>query len=239
MPKVHVCLSPDLFSLYADRESIVVVTDVFRATTTMCLALDGNVNSIFPVATVAEALECKPKDETIYAAERNGKIVNGFQYGNSPKPFLGKEKIAENMVISTTNGTRMISLAKKDHEVVVGAFVNISAVEEYLVKQNKSVIICCSGWKGKFCLEDTLFAGALAKRLKNHNQFDHNCDSLRASEQLYTLAEEDVFQYLKQSSHRNRLKALDIEEDIHICLKEDISTVVPILKGNTLTKANI
>lgn len=236
MAKIQVCLSPELFHLYADRKSLVVVTDIFRATTTMCLALDGNVNSIKPVETIAEALELKNQENTIFAAERDGSIVYGFDYGNSPQPFLKENFIAENMVISTTNGTRMISLAKDGHEVVVGAFVNVSKVAEYVESTKKDVIICCSGWKGKFCLEDTLFAGALSKILLQNKDNNHNCDSLLTAVQLYDSAKEDLNTYLKTSSHRNRLKKLNIEEDINICLTKDISNSVPILKEDKLIK---
>ena len=151
--KVRVCLTPDLFHLYADRKSIVVVTDVLRATTTMCFALGSNISKVKPVMTVEEALEHKGDDSFILAAERGGKIVNGFDYGNSPQPFMNADHKGKNMVVTTTNGTRMINIAKKDHEVAIGAFVNLKAITKWATQQNKDIIICCSGWKGKFCLE--------------------------------------------------------------------------------------
>ena len=86
--QLKVCLSPDLFHLYADRSSQVIVTDVLRATTTMCLALSSQVAQIKPVMTVEEALEFRDDPNYILAAERNGKIVKGFDFGNSPQPFM-------------------------------------------------------------------------------------------------------------------------------------------------------
>ncbi|MCT4663921.1 MAG: 2-phosphosulfolactate phosphatase [Flavobacteriales bacterium] len=240
MTNIQICFSPELFPLFSDRKSIVVVVDVLRATTTMCHALDGCVEKLFPVATVAEAMNKKDElnGSAIYAAERDGKIVKGFDYGNSPQPFLGKEFKTQNMVLTTTNGTRMINMAKNDHEVIIGSFSNITAITNYLKDRKEDVIICCSGWKGKFCIEDTLFAGALAKNLLESKEFEHNCDSVLSSVALYNDAESDLYGYLETSSHRKRLKDLSIEEDVKICVSKDLTNVVPVLKGAYLVNGN-
>ncbi len=231
---IRVCLSPDLFHLYADRQSIVIVNDILRATTTMCFALGSNISKIKPVMTVEEALEYRDDDSFILAAERGGKIVNGFDFGNSPQPFMNADYKGKNMVMTTTNGTRMINIAKKDHKVAIGAFVNLKAITKWAIEQNKDIIICCSGWKGKFCLEDTLFAGALSKNLLESNQFEMDCDSTRAAINLYDTAKDDLYDFLKSSSHRNRLKNLNIDKDVVICVSPDLVDVVPVLKGDFL-----
>lgn len=232
--KVQVCYSPALFSAYSDRESIVVVTDVLRATSAMCAAFESGIMSIMPVSTVAEALEYKDEPDYLIAAERNGKIVKGFDLGNSPIDILKHNLQGKNLVVTTTNGTKTINVAKRDHQVVVGSFLNIGAVEQWLLNQDKDVIILCSGWKDTFCLEDTLFAGGLAQRLCSHDAFEPDCDGAQGAMLLYDQAQEDLFGFLERSSHRKRLQDLNIFEDVKFCLQQNTTSKVPVLKGDVL-----
>ena len=128
---IKVCLSPSLFPIYSDRKSIVVVVDILRATSAICTALDLGVKSIIPVSTIEDALDLKDCDNHILAAERNGKVVRGFDIGNSPTDYLNKDFQDKKMVLTTTNGTRAINIAKRDHQVVIGSFLNIDALTGY------------------------------------------------------------------------------------------------------------
>lgn len=125
---IKVCLSPSLFPIYSDRKSIVVVVDILRATSAICTALDLGVKSIIPVSTIEDALDLKDCDNHILAAERNGKVVRGFDIGNSPTDYLNKDFQDKKMVLTTTNGTRAINIAKRDHQVVIGSFLNIDVL---------------------------------------------------------------------------------------------------------------
>ena len=157
--QIKVCLTPALFPLYADRKSIVVVVDVLRATSAMCTAFHNGVKKIIPVSTVEEALELKDASNHILAAERNGKQVRGFDFGNSPLQYQDNDVKGKTLVMTTTNGTKAINIAKRDHQVVIGSFLNINALVNWLSKQQKNVVILCAGWKNDFCFEDALFAG--------------------------------------------------------------------------------
>lgn len=163
---LQVCLTPKLFNLYADKKSIVVVVDVLRATSTMCIAFENGVDRIIPVSKVEEALEYRSSGENfILAAERNGKPVKSFDFGNSPQSYVNMDVEGRTVVMTTTNGTKSINMAKKDHKVVIGSFLNLQAIAEWLISRDEDVIIFCAGWKDKFNLEDTLFAGALSELL--------------------------------------------------------------------------
>ncbi len=233
-PNLQVCLSPDLFHLFSDRKSTVVVVDVLRATSSMCLAIENGIDEIIPVSTVEEALEYKNGKDFILAAERNGQMVKGFDFGNSPQQYQNTEELeGRTLVMTTTNGTKMINIAKEDHEVVIGSFLNITALVEWLTEKGKDVIICCSGWKGRFCLEDTLFAGALSAKLMGEG-FHSDCDSVLASGRLYNASKKDLFQSLEDSSHRKRLSNLSTNDDVQLCLAHDLTTVIPVLQGNSL-----
>ena len=95
-----------------------------------------------------------------------------------------------------------------------------------------NILCLCSGWQDKFNLEDTLFAGAVVHQIKK--SFSHFCDAAIAAEDLYLLAKSDLRTYLYKSSHSQRLKELDIENDIQFCLKQDCCKAIPGLVGDQL-----
>ena len=228
-------MKPKLFSLYADKKSIVVIVDVLRATSSMCIAFEKGVNKIIPVSTVEEALEYKNEDlDYILVAERNGKIVKSFDFGNSPQVYLDMDVKGKTVVMTTTNGTRSINIAKKDHDIVIGSFLNLNSLAKWLINQDRDIIIFCAGWKGKFNLEDTLFSGALVEKLVDSSLYDKSCDAAQASKVLWDSAKDDLYRFLEDSSHRKRLSKLKIDSDIHFCLQINKTSKIPILKDNFL-----
>jgi 2-phosphosulfolactate phosphatase len=208
-----------------------VVIDIFRATSSICYGIENGATEIVPVASVDE---CKSYEGQGYllAAERNGEVVNGFHFGNSPFSYT-KEKVAQKkVVLTTTNGTHAIQQAKAADKIIIGSFLNLDSLCEWLAKQNQDVLLLCSGWKNKFNLEDTLFAGAVVHKLKNN--FNHYCDAAIAAEDMYLLAKENLREYLYKSSHSQRLKELNIEDDIQFCLKQNICKTIPVLEEGKL-----
>lgn len=232
--QIKVCLTPELFPIYSDRKSIVVVVDVLRATSAMCTAFHYGISKIFPVSTVEDALDFKGAENHILAAERNGKRVSSFDFGNSPLQYQNTDVAGKTLVMTTTNGTKAINIAKQDHEVVVGSFLNIDALTDWLVAQGREVIILCAGWKGDFCFEDTLFAGALSDKLVASKQFYADSDSANGARMMYRNAQDEMFEFLEISQHRKRLAHLNIIEDVRFCLQENFTKVIPILKGDEL-----
>jgi 2-phosphosulfolactate phosphatase len=128
-------------------------------------------------------------------------------------------------------------VAREASRVIVGSFLNLDAVVEYLRKEQKDVLFLCAGWKNKFNLEDTLYAGSVAEQLIYKYSFNSVCDSTIAAMELYKLAKHDLYGFLANSSHRNRLEKLDLERDIRYCLTPNQCPVVPVLEGKFLVKA--
>ena len=232
---LHVCLSPALLSLYNVPEYIVVIVDIFRATSSICYGIENGAEAIIPVAEVDECLVYRDK-ETGYllAAERNGEVVSGFDFGNSPFSYT-KEKVAgKTVVLTTTNGTHALHLSRTAKKVVIGSFLNLTALCNWLKTQNENILLVCAGWKNNFNLEDTLFSGAVVEQLKAGNY--KTDDSAIAANDLYQLGKHDLNAYLAKTSHSERLKKLGIEADIAFCLNVDITTAIPVLKGERLVK---
>ena len=231
---ISVCFTADQFDKFSDGKSTVVVVDLLRATSVISTAFMQGVKEIIPVQSLEEALFYKGKKGYIVAAERNAKLIDGFDYGNSPYHYINADVEGKILVLTTTNGTKAINNAK-DHKVITASYINIDAVVQYLLKDNKDVIILCSGWKGFFNLEDPIFAGTLSNVLLDSNKFSSVCDSLFASIELMKNAGDNLFEYLSKSSHRKRLKSLNMEEDTRYCLSPPKkSDIIPILKGDRL-----
>ncbi|MDC3306269.1 2-phosphosulfolactate phosphatase [Flavobacteriales bacterium] len=231
---ISVCFTADQFKKYADRKSTVVVIDLLRATSVISTAFMEGVKAIIPVQTLDEALSYKGKDGYIVAAERNAKPIEGFDFGNSPFHYINADVEGKTLVLTTTNGTKAIYNAR-EHKVITASYVNIDAVAKHLIDEHNDIILLCSGWKGVFNLEDPIFAGSLAKLLLESDKYESNCDSMFASIQLLKSAEGDLFNYLSDSSHRRRLKSLNLEDDTRFCLSPPIkSDIIPILKGDKL-----
>jgi 2-phosphosulfolactate phosphatase len=232
MKNIDVCLTPDLLHLHNIENSIVIVTDIFRATSCMVTGFAYGVKAIIPVETVEE---CKQLQEKGYiaAAERDAKMVEGFDLDNSPFSYMNEKLIGEKIAMTTTNGTHSITMAKGSAvKVLIGAFLNLNAIVEYLKTQPYDVLVLCAGWKGKVNLEDTLFAGAVVDAV-NDGYFVAE-DSAILAMRMYQQAKDDMLGYLANSSHIRRLQRLGINKDISYCLQKDLYDVVPVLRGNEL-----
>ncbi len=231
---VDVCLSPYMYPVHHKDDAIVVVIDILRATTAMCTAFHHGVEKMIPVATVEEATQYKQQGFMV-GAERNGIALEGFDFGNSPFSYMTDKIKGKTIVISTTNGTQAIEAAKNAHQVVIGAFTNISALCDYLVSENRSILLLCSGWKNRFNWEDSVFAGAVTQRLLAEGLFKTS-DAATAMLFLYEQSQKNQIKFIRNSSHAERLAAMGLKKDIKYCFQLDKTTVIPVLEGKYLVK---
>jgi len=235
-PELYTCLSPALLHLYDVSSSIVVIIDVLRATSTIATALHNGAKHIIPVDSVAECIRIGRQIEGITAGERDGRVAEGLEHGNSPfeyYPEFIKDKV---LVLTTTNGTKLLHMAldKNAKGIITGSFPNISAVCQYLVQKNQPVILGCAAWKDRVNIEDMLFAGAVIDRISNH--FNINCDASAIASTLYNDAKEDLFGFMKNknASHYHRLTNYGLEKDIRYCLTSDTANVLVLFEEDKL-----
>ncbi|MFD1553314.1 2-phosphosulfolactate phosphatase [Putridiphycobacter roseus] len=235
--KIEVCFSPHDFDLFKTEFELIVVIDALRATSAICAAFQNGIKSLIPVSTIEEAMVYKEKGYLV-GAERNGQLVEGFDFGNSPYSYLNPKLKGETVVLSTTNGTKSINIAKQSENatVVIGSFLNLDHLSTWLSKQDKNILCLCSGWKDKFNLEDTICAGAITTQLLETGKFYSDEDSSVAAKYLFLSAKDNIFGYLKSSSHRRRLKKLNLNNDIKYCLNPNTAPVIPILKGDEIVE---
>jgi 2-phosphosulfolactate phosphatase len=236
MKNIEVCLTPALLELHGVENKVVVVVDILRATSCMTTGLAHGVKSIIPVASLDECSSLRAKGH-IGAAERDGKMADGFDLGNSPFSYMDKSLIGRTVAMTTTNGTQAIAKSLKAKQIIIGSFLNKTVVINYLLKQDSDVLVLCAGWKGQVNLEDTLFAGAVVEGL--HKEFSSENDSAMTAYTLYQAAKKDMSSFLSNSSHVRRLRKLNIVKDIDFCLQSDVYDVLPVLKDGELVKMEV
>lgn len=236
--RLEVCLSPAIYDKHADDRNLVVIVDILRATSTICAAIHNGVKSIIPVATVEEAKTMKLQGYMV-ASERDGYVLDFADFGNSPFNFTPEIVAGKEIVYSTTNGTRCIHLSSHSKAVIIGSFLNISVLADWLIQQNSPVLIFCASWKDRFSLEDTVFAGALAERLLNSGKFETICDAVTASIDLWNIAKNDLFGYMQKAAQKGRLASKGLDDCIEFCLTEDLCPVIPTFLNDRLVDISV
>jgi len=235
-PELYTSLSPSLLELYDVDQSIVVIIDVLRATSTIATALHNGAKAIIPVDSVAACIRIGKQIDSITAGERDGQIAEGLQYGNSPFEYPREFVEGKTLVLTTTNGTKLLHMAldRNAKGIITGSFPNLSAVCDYLLEQKQNVILGCAAWKNRINIEDTLFAGAVIDRIGKH--FSINCDSSQMALTMYRDAKKDLFAFMKakQASHYKRLSGFGLDEDIRFCLTPDGANVLAIYRDGKL-----
>jgi 2-phosphosulfolactate phosphatase len=235
-PTLNTSLSPALLHLYDLSNSVVVIIDVFRATSTIASALYNGAKCVIPVDTVPKAIEISKSIGGIAAGERDGMIAEGLQHGNSPLEYPREFIENKTLVLTTTNGTRLLHMAleKNADTIISGSFPNFSAVCDFLIAEKKNVVLGCAGWKDRFNLEDTLFAGAVINRLSKN--FEIHCDSSLMAETMYVKNKNKIIDFAPKLTHYHRLvERFGLIEDIKFCLTNDVANVLPVYRDGKLT----
>jgi 2-phosphosulfolactate phosphatase len=237
-PFLHTILSPKLLNIYNVENSIVIIIDVFRATSTIATALYNGAQKIIPVDSVEKCITIgKQTPNSITAGERDGKVIEGLQYGNSPAEYPRSFIEGKTLVLTTTNGTKLLHMALQNgaDTIITGSFPNLDAVCNYIMAQNKNVFLGCSAWKDRFNLEDTLFAGAVIYQVKNY--FTIHCDSSLMAQQMYELHRHDMYSFARLTTHWHRLSQYGLEKDLEYCVTPNVANILPIYKEGSLVVA--
>lgn len=233
MHTIETALSPTLLQHFDSTHKVLVVIDVLRATSVICTMFMNGVKEVYPVSTLEQALQLKQLGYTV-VAERNGQKVDFADYGNSPLYFTPQTVGGKTVVYSTTNGTQAINAGEHAQHVIVASFINFSAVKKFIANANADVLFLCAGWKGKFCIEDTMLAGALAHDLLHDGTFSTTCDSTNAAMDIWRVAQPNIPAYLERVAQRHRLRKLGFDDVIDYCFTRDLTQKLPILRDGRL-----
>jgi 2-phosphosulfolactate phosphatase len=234
MKSLEVLFTPAEFAALTRRDlsrTACVVFDVLRATSTMLVALGNGAEAIIPVAEITEALEIRRRrPEVLLAGERDGVRIGGeltggidFDLGNSPREFTADKVRGRTIVMTTTNGTRALRACAGAERVLVGSFLNLRAVSNWIERvQPAALILVCSGTHEDASLEDTLAAGALCERIWSLYSRGRVADSAEIARRIYPLMQTDLFGAMHHSRNGRRLLADPaLRPDVRVCLARE------------------
>jgi 2-phosphosulfolactate phosphatase len=174
MSRLHVHLLPDLVAEEELAGATVVVIDVLRATTTILYALAAGARQVVPCLEIEAARQIRdrlPRGEVLLGGERGGVKIEGFDLGNSPEEYTPEIVGGRTIAFTTTNGTRAMLRCTRARRVLVGGFVNLSAVQQ-AIEPEEHVAILCAGTDGRITAEDALAAGLLVACRRHAGRYD-------------------------------------------------------------------
>lgn len=233
---VRVHLTPERLTPALLADSVAVVIDVLRATTTMIHALAAGCCAVWPIAEVEEArrlADGMPAGRVLLGGERDGVPPAGFDLGNSPGEYTCTRCQGTTLVLTTTNGTRALVRAAAAARTLIAAFVNYSAVCEQLAAESRPVDIVCAGYHGDVALEDALLAGALVEFLCEQGPVAVN-DAARLAWDCFENHGRVLEGALEVSAGGTHLRSLGYDEDIRAAARVDLFNVVPEVRRQPL-----
>ncbi|HEX6926071.1 MAG TPA: 2-phosphosulfolactate phosphatase [Longimicrobiaceae bacterium] len=236
--RLDVFLTPGELSPADILDRPVVVIDILRATTCIVQALSAGAKSIYPVSSIEEALRLANtfgRDDVLLCGERKCLPIEGFDLGNSPREFSPDRVAGKTLVMSTTNGTHLMSMTGGAARVLIAAMLNLRAVVEDLVRAEAEPVLVCSGREKHFALEDASCAGLLASRLMEARPGDWVLnDGARAALALAREFPPDETLFRMTRSGR-AVEMAGMSEDLAFCARVDTHDIVPILHDRTIT----
>lgn len=213
----------------------VAVIDVFRATSVIVTALENGAREIIPVTDVQECFRLKeeltalrPNEKIVLGGERKTELIEGFDLDNSPLKYSPEAVDGATIIMSTTNGTRAVNCARGAAEkIYIAALLNADAVAEAMGKQQKDIVLVCSGRHDRFTVEDGLCAGMMAHYLSAHHGYEPT-DFAWWCADLYQRWQDDLRGALENCRHYRDIRDR-WAEDIEWCLGRNQIQVVPLL----------
>jgi 2-phosphosulfolactate phosphatase len=245
MKSLDVLFTPADFAALRNQkldDTLCVVFDVFRATSSMVTALANGAEAIIPVGEIPEALATKQNlPNVLLAGERDGVRIRAaqtggpdFDLGNSPREFT-KEKVAgKTIVMTTTNGTRALRSCAHAKTVLIGSFLNLQATADFIFKSSpQNLLLICSGTCEQTAYEDALGVGALCDLIWNTVEPRHISDSAKMARELYTIASKDIVAAAATSRNGTRLSGIpDLRADVPFCTQRDIFNFAAAMQKN-------
>ncbi|MBX7046057.1 MAG: 2-phosphosulfolactate phosphatase [Ignavibacteria bacterium] len=235
-------------SLIADELTLkgknVIVIDALRATSTIATALVNGAKEVIPTENAATAVRvAKGSGNSMLCGERGGKIIEGFNLGNSPLEYTAEAIKDKSLVFSTTNGTVSLSKAKYAKNCLLASFLNIQAVVDFVKELNEDIVIICSGKLNNFCIEDAVCAGVIINKLIDKNEENYSfTDSENACIKLAKayayekskISPHKILDMMKISEHGKYLVEIGFQNDLEFCSAVDSIHSIPMLKSGII-----
>ncbi len=247
---LEVLFAPAEYAVLPHRhlsETVCVVFDILRATSTMMTALANGAREIRPVAEIQEALAFRQQNpDVLLAGERNGVRILAsqtgacdFDLGNSPLEFAAEKVRGKTIVMTTTNGTRALRACASAQTVLIGTLLGLRAIARWIEREPpRNLLLVCSGTIEQASYEDTLGAGALCDLIWPAYAQGTIFDSAQIARQIYSAAQGDLLKAMQHARNGRRLLALaELRNDVSYCAQRDtISFVAGLGKDGGVRK---
>jgi len=223
------------------RDKNVVVIDVLRSSTTITVALNNGAREIIPVESIENAVKISGSlfgDVTLRGGERNGKMIQGFNLGNSPLEYSEATVKGKSIIFCTTNGSVAMYRSRFARHLAIGSFVNVSTVIDFIRGINSDFLLICAGRANafsNFSLEDAICAGMIIRKLLEDKSLTVELtDSSLGAQALQKAYGRSILKMLKNTEHGRYLIEIGFGEDIKLCANVDSVPVLPVLSGNVI-----
>ncbi len=250
---LEVILTPAEFGPLRERDlsqTVCVVFDILRATTTMITALVNGAEAIIPVEQIGEALEVRrQRPNVLLAGERDGVRIRAnltggidFDLGNSPREFSADRVQGRTIVMTTTNGTRALRACAAAKAVLIGSFLNLRATANWLREHKpQHLILVCSGTYEQASFEDILAAGAVCERVWPNYAGGLVADSAEIARRIYPLMQPNLLDAMKQSRNGRRPLAMPaLRDDVWFSVqRETVSFTAQMGKDGAIRKSGL
>lgn len=235
--KVDVLFYPQYGTAAPLSDKTVVVLDILRATSTIVSALANGALEVIPVLEPSEAvglLRGLGVRECVTGGERKGFKVEGFELGNSPMEYSHDKVSGKKVILCTTNGTKAIKWTQNASEVIIGAYLNLQTVVDYLGKKAQDLVIVCSGREMTLGLEDLACAGLIAQQLETA----HGAELTDAAKVARFAAEqaslEGIGSFVKATEHGQYLAEIGMGSDLESCVALNQYPILPKYKNGKI-----
>lgn len=239
--KIDLSFSTTQFDELQLRDKNIIVIDVLRASTTIAVALNNGAREIIPVASVESAVKISGSlfgEVTLRGGERNGKMIEGFNLGNSPLEYTEAAVKGKSIIYCTTNGSVAMAKSRYAKMLVIASFVNMSTVVDFMKAENKDFLIVCAGRLnnlGHFSLEDSVCAGLIIQKLTKIEGLELELtDAAQAALALQKAFGKSILKLLKSTEHGKLLIEIGLGDDLKVCAELDSVPVLPMLTGTVI-----
>ena len=236
---LEVIFTPAEFAALSQRDlgqTVCVVFDILRATTSMMTALANGATAILPVGDIPGAIALRnQRPDVLLAGERDGVRILGhltggvdFDLGNSPREFT-PDKVKDRLIVmTTTNGTRALRACAKANSILIGSFLNLRTISNWIERENpQNLLIVCSGTHEEASYEDLLAAGALADMVWPGYAAGHIADSAEIARQIFRVMQKDLLSAMQYARNGRRLLANpELRDDVRACVQRETLTFV-------------
>lgn len=238
--KVDVAFLPrDIEGRDLDEVNVVVI-DVLRASTTIVTALFNGCDDIIPTSTVEEAVAIArsyEKGDFLLCGERKGKMIEGFDLGNSPSEYTSERVRGKKLILTTTNGTAAIRAVRGANAVFIGSFTNLTATLERLLGSDRDIVVVCAGENRRFALEDAVCAGMMLEAIAGRSKVAES-DASVAVRSIYNAFKGRIIDAFYAAEHGKYLIEIGFEEDLLACARVDtVPVAARLYEGHVVRRA--